>query len=392
MLDITSIIKIWENQHNVLLYGPPGTGKTRLLSELHNYLTAETNNSSNTLAITSDASLPLENISSAVSSDEIPRPIKTYWTTFHQSYGYEDFILGYRPSSSEGNITLQPYAGILLDAILELNDDDSDFRSVVIFIDEVNRANTSKVFGEFMTFLDFDYRTSGVIPLPVSLKQLIYENGTSEKIRRLDGSFSTLKSNIYFPKDIYIVCTMNSVDRSAIPIDSALARRFNRIEMPPERLVLEEHWGISVPHSIQNGNDYSPYEVALRLFETLNAHIANDLGAEFELGHGLFLKLTGTHQESLDNETMSNRTWKDLAELWDDIIFPQIEERYAGQPEAILRILRVQEFNDMDYVWQFRKVPSLTESIRILERTRVSGNSIEKIKKSFILLVSDISW
>ncbi len=114
----------------------------------------------------------------------------------------------------------------------------------MIFIDEINRGNAARIFGEFMTFLDFDYRDGGTVPLPVPLRQLTYEDGQSEKLLRPGGKATTIPEGFTFPKHVYIVATMNSVDRAAVPIDSALARRFDRIEMRPNLDVLVEHWGM----------------------------------------------------------------------------------------------------------------------------------------------------
>jgi mcrB domain protein len=387
MLSTKRIFESWALKRNVLLYGPPGTGKTRFLSELYNQVRSGETSSRDLIANPENPLLPLAYNTS--NDERIPGPIKTYWATFHQSFGYEDFLLGYRPTLTDGGVILQPHAGILLDAILELSDAESNYQSVVIFIDEVNRANASRVFGEFMTFLDFDYREAGSIALPMPLRQLAYKDGKSEKIHRLDGSLATLESGFKFPEHIYIVATMNSVDRSAVPIDSALARRFNRIEMAPERSVLESIWGVQPHNSIKADEEYTAHEVALRLFDSLNAQIANDLGAEFELGHGLFLGISGSQSKAELDQESSNRSWLDLARVWDDVLFPQLEDRYAGRPDALLNVLRISEFTGSDYVWKLRNVPSQDGSIRTLERTQVSANPLDNIKRSFKLLVSD---
>lgn len=387
MLEIERLNESWNLGRNVLLYGPPGTGKTRFLSELYDQVQARNERGRDLVARPEVPSLPLAY--AATDDVGIPGPIKTYWATFHQSYGYEDFILGYRPKIESGGVTLQAYAGILLDAVLELADESSETESAVIFIDEVNRANASRVFGEFMTFLDFDYREGGQIPLPMPLRQLGFSNGKSEPIVRLDGSVAHLDYGFHFPKNIYIVATMNSVDRSAVPIDSALARRFNRIEMPPDREVLENAWELKGDGPIDLAHNHTAYEVALRLFDSLNSQIASDLGAEFELGHGLFLGLTGTHQEALESRAFAVTAWNELARIWDDVLFPQLEDRYAGRPHSILKLLRVPEFADSDYLWKLRPIPSQDSAARSLMRVRAAESQLEVIESSFTRLVSD---
>lgn len=387
MLSIGRIGESWALERNVLLYGPPGTGKTRFLSTLYKSI-QEDNSACNSLIATPDKPyFPLTRLASE--STGVPGPVKTYWATFHQSYGYEDFVLGYRPKVEDGNVTLQPHAGILLDAVLELADEFSETRSVVIFIDEVNRANASRVFGEFMTFLDFDYRETGPIPIPMPLRQLSYSDGQSEPIVRLDGRTASLKYGFHFPRNIFIVATMNSVDRSAVPIDSALARRFNRIEMPPDRTMLADEWWPDGNSMADASHQPTAYEVALRLFDRLNSQIAGDLGPEFELGHGLFLGLKGSNSQALTDEESAEKAWYQLARVWDDILFPQLEDRYAGRPSSLLHLLRIPEFGDTDYLWKFRDAPSLDGSVRALERVRATESSLLMIKSSFTRLVSD---
>lgn len=387
MLTVDRVLESWSLGRNVLLYGPPGTGKTRFLSQLYSRIEAENGRQNQLVARPEDPSLPLAY--SATQDPLIPGPIKSYWATFHQSYGYEDFILGYRPRVEHGGVTLQPYAGILVDAVLELIDESSENQSAVIFIDEVNRANASRVFGEFMTFLDFDYRESGTIPLPMPLRQLGFSDGKSEPILRLDGSYATLEYGFHFPKNIFIVATMNSVDRSAVPIDSALARRFNRMEMPPERFVLETAWEISGGTAIYPDQHYTAYEVALRLFDSLNSQIASDLGAEFELGHGLFLGLAGTHAKAVVDQGLADDAWYDLARLWDDVLFPQLEDRYAGRPDSMIQLLRIPEFGGDRYLWELRDIPSQDSSVRTLKRVQTAEATLEMIQSSFTRLVSD---
>ena len=139
------------------------------------------------------------------------------------------------------------------------------------------------------------------MPLPLPLRQLTYEDGESEEIRRPGGKATTIPEGFTFPKHVYIVSTMNSVDRAAVPIDSALARRFDRIEMRPNLDVLAEHWGLdktAIPTPTEdNWEAFSPFETGYLLLDRLNVAIASDLGPEFELGHGLLDPRAG-HQDA----------------------------------------------------------------------------------------------
>ncbi|MGE9781892.1 AAA family ATPase [Janibacter sp. G368] len=384
---IDDILRSWGAGRNALLYGPPATGKTRLLSELFQALDKPPEARRGILFDPTDAEAPFSRPEQEIT---IPQPVKVVWTTFHQSYGYEDFVLGLRPSLEEGGARLQPWAGVFLDAALELNDPASPYKSVVIFIDEINRGNAARIFGEFMTFLDFDYRDGGAVPLPVPLRQLAYENGQSEQLLRPGGAATTVPAGFTFPQHVYVVATMNSVDRAAVPIDSALARRFDRIEMRPNLDVMLQRWGLS-PAELPTPTDENwellgPYETAYLLVDRLNVAIAAELGAEFELGHGMLANLpvpttddTPAAADDLDDKAV----WLSLAKTWDYVIFPQLEDRYSGRPEQLMDLLHVDgPPTTGSYAWTLRTARGSTVESRALEPVRVADLDIDAIKRS----------
>ncbi|MCG2621763.1 AAA family ATPase [Arthrobacter sp. I2-34] len=384
---IDDILSSWNAGRNVLLYGPPATGKTRLISGLFDALNNPPESQRGILLDVSDAEMPFSRPAQEI---KIPQPIKVVWTTFHQSYGYEDFVLGLRPEITSKGTCLQPWAGVFLDAALELTDPESEYKSVVIFIDEINRGNAARIFGEFMTFLDFDYRDDGSVPLPLPLRQLSYEDGKSEEIRRPGGKTTKIPEGFTFPKHIYIVSTMNSVDRAAVPIDSALARRFDRIEMRPNLDVLVNHWGlektaITTPTE-DNWEDLTPFETGYLLLDRLNVAIASDLGPEFELGHGLLTPVlaTKTTDSGTKEPVEEKAAWRSLAKTWDDVLFPQLEDRYSGRPEQLMDLLHVDTAPSVgDYAWNLRTAKGGTVQSRTLAPVRVSELDIDVIKRSF---------
>lgn len=384
---IDDILSSWGAGRNALLYGPPATGKTRLISELFKALNNPPEIHRGILLDPNDAESPFSRPELEIT---IPRPIKVVWTTFHQAYGYEDFVLGLRPEVNAKGTHLQPWAGVFLDAALELSDPESAYESIVIFIDEVNRGNAARIFGEFMTFLDFDYRDGGRVPLPLPLRQLTYENGTSEEIRRPGGKVVRLPEGFTFPKHVYIVSTMNSVDRAAVPIDSALARRFDRIEMRPDLDVLARHWGLdraSIPTpNADNWEALSPFETGYLLLDRLNVAIASDLGPEFELGHGLLTPTLATivAADGAEQPVDKQDVWRSLARTWDDVLFPQLEDRYSGRPEQLIDLLRVDTPPpEGDYAWTLRSSRSGTVQARTLTPVRVSALHTDVVKRSF---------
>jgi 5-methylcytosine-specific restriction protein B len=378
---LRNILSSWGKGRNVLLYGPPATGKTRLISELFQVLETRPESKEGIILDPDDADTPF---SRPEQNLPIPKPVKVVWTTFHQSYGYEDFVLGLRPEMTGSGTKLKPLAGVFLDAALELSDTTSEYNSVVIFIDEINRGNAARIFGEFMTFLDFDYRADGRVPLPLPLRQLKYIDDQSEKIYRAEGQEAEIPIGFTFPKHIYIVATMNSVDRAAVPIDSALARRFDRIEMRPNLSVLADEWKLdesSIPKpDDDNWEKLSPFETAYLLLDRLNLAIAADLGPEFELGHGLLTQLTTSH-------TSENDIWQDLAKAWDEVIYPQLEDRYSGRPEQLIELLRADTPSTGNYAWTLRTALNSIIPARTLTPVRLSELEIEDIKRSFRWLI-----
>ena len=293
---IDDILSSWGAGRNALLYGPPATGKTRLISELFQALNDATGGSSGHPLGPERHGDPVQ---PARAGDHDPAADQGCLDDVPPVVRLRGLRAGTAaPRSPADGTRLQPWAGVFLDAALELEDPESTYKSVVIFIDEINRGNAARIFGEFMTFLDFDYRDGGTVPLPVPLRQLTYEDGQSEKLLRPGGKAATIPEGFTFPKHVYIVATMNSVDRAAVPIDSALARRFDRIEMRPNLDVLVEHWGMdktAIPTPTEdNWEELSPFETAYLLLDRLNVAIASDLGPEFELGHGLLTPVLAT--------------------------------------------------------------------------------------------------
>jgi hypothetical protein len=384
---IDDILTSWGAGRNALLYGPPATGKTRLISELFKALETPPEAKKGIQLDPTDMDTPFTRPDQEI---KIPQPIKVVWTTFHQSYGYEDFVMGLRPEITADGTRLQPWAGVFLDAALELNDPASTYKSVVIFIDEVNRGNAARIFGEFMTFLDFDYRDGGTVPLPLPLRQLTYEDEQSEEIRRPNGQVTTIPKDFTFPKHVYIVSTMNSVDRAAVPIDSALARRFDRIEMRPSLEVLADHWGLdktAIPTPTdEDWETLTPFETGYLLLDRLNVAIASDLGTEFELGHGLLVPVQATKKDAsgADQPVDEKEAWQSLAKTWDDVLFPQLEDRYSGRPEQLMDLLHVDTPPSAGgYAWTLRTALGSTVEARTLAPVRVSELDIDVIKRSF---------
>lgn len=384
---LASVFSAWTRGKSALLYGPPGTGKTRILSELLQKLKEPDVPVGDIGLDLSDPADPFKALASSsnVHGGGLPLPIKTVWLTFHQSLGYEDFVIGLHPETVEGRVSLVPRAGALLEAVIDVQQ--GDVGSVVILIDEINRGNAAKIFGEFLTFLDFDYRetdTDGnenVAKLPLPVRHLGHSNGKYDPIKRQDGSLAKLSYPSYFPRHVYVVATMNSVDRTAIPIDSALARRFDRIDIRPDLVYLADVWTVELDGLADRAKapeDLSPAETALLILDRLNLSISENFGPDFELGHGLISHL----------QPYSDEAWAQLAWTWDRVIFPQIEDRFAGRTESLAVALRVDEFDNLPYAWRYRRSLVGDVSTSVLAPVTLAEIDIDLARSSLQRLAS----
>lgn len=226
---------------NSILYGAPGTGKTYSTVE---YALAMIDGQETDLSEKTDEQriAEMERYNSLIDEGRI------VFTTFHQNYGYEDFIQGLRPDTKAGGISFRDVDGVFK-AIADIAIADIE-NNYVIIIDEINRANISKVFGELITLIEEDKRWGEV-----------------------NQTCVTLPSGEIFavPNNLYILGTMNSSDKSISLIDAALRRRFEFIEQTPNASLIKD-------------------QTLKKIFVNLNEKLADELDStDLLIGHSYFM-------------------------------------------------------------------------------------------------------
>ena len=210
-------------QLNTILYGPPGTGKT--------YSTARR------CVEICDGSKKLDDTKIADRFRELRHEGRVEFVTFHESYGYEDFVEGLRPdpdAGSSGTLRLIPIPGILQRIAERACNCEADLAHVLV-IDEINRANISKVLGELVTLLEEDKRKGQPNEVAVTLPY--------------SGKKFTL------PANLHVLGTMNTADRSIALLDTALRRRFHFEEIPPDPKLLKDIDDIDLPNVLRKINE-----------------------------------------------------------------------------------------------------------------------------------------
>lgn len=273
---------ILERKRQVIIYGPPGTGKT------HWAYQSVLSISAINLFGTDFSALDDHQKQSILGDGQNPGYVR--FCTFHPSYGYEDFIEGYRPHSENGALGFILRSGIFK----QLCDDaqQQPANKFYLIIDEINRGDIPRIFGELLTLLEKDKR-GRIVNLPVS-----------------GESFNV-------PDNIYLVGTMNTADRSIALLDTALRRRFGFIEIMPDPKVLGD--------TVINGIPLSAW------LEMLNHRILQSVGRDarnLQIGHAYLLE----NGRPITNITQFSRV------LRDDII-PLLEEYCYEDYEVLEKIL-----------------------------------------------------
>ena len=252
-----TLVRLLKNKKNVILQGAPGVGKTFAAKRL------------------------------AYSIMGVKDPERVELIQFHQSYTYEDFIEGFRPIES-GSFKIQK--GVFYKFCKKAEEDkENDY---FFIIDEINRGNLSKIFGELFMMIEADKRNNVI--------RLLY---SADK-------FSV-------PDNVYIIGMMNTADRSLAIIDYALRRRFKFFDMKP---AFDSNGFKEYQHKL----DSKKFNRLIDCVAQLNITISDDdsLGEGFCIGHSYFC----------DIEEIKENTLTDIVEFE---IIPLLKEYWFDEPSKV---------------------------------------------------------
>ena len=315
---------------NVLLYGPPATGKTHLVQQLVSLLDKEN----------SESGILLDSTREHGFLKKFPDlQFKIFWVTFHQSYSYDNFVIGLRPDTeSEKLLALKPEPGVLLQAAANAS---LPGHASLMVIDEVNRGNVGQVFGDFITIMEADKRLSDDgSPNPSTVFVNLPYVSASDHLRVDLGQDNVeLLSPFAMPRRLYTLATMNSIDKSAAPLDAAIRRRFRVLSLNVDQAAIAGALGIP-SESMQGDNANLESIEGVRVLAGLvlsevNKGIEWFLGNEFQLGQWYLapLALVDDTEEAVEV----------LATIWGGRIWPQLEDLFALRPEQLSIVLNVSE-------------------------------------------------
>ena len=268
--DIVSLLKI---KKNIILTGAPGVGKTFMAKRLAYSLMGSKDNS------------------------------KIVFIQFHQSYSYEEFIEGYRPSS-KGGFSLEK--GLFYELCKDAREDKDN--NYYLIIDEINRGNLSKIFGELLMLIEADKRDEKIT--------LAYSG---------EDDFSV-------PKNLYIIGLMNTADRSLALIDYALRRRFSFVNIEP---AFDNQKFKEAFNEMYDNN----YDEVLTMIDELNNDIKDDpsLGEGFMVGHSYFC-IDKPDGQKATNKDIKNILYYDIKPLIEEYWYdePDMKNKWVGKIEAYI--------------------------------------------------------
>jgi MoxR-like ATPase len=240
------LTQLLNSNKNLILTGAPGAGKTYLAKELAKSITQAEENSSQIASV-----------------------------QFHPSYDYSDFIEGLKPKISNGQMEFEPKAGVFKSFCEVAGKSENKDKKYVFIIDEINRADLSRVFGEAFSLLEESYRGHFI-----------------------ETQYSYITGNKFtIPENVYIIGTMNDVDRSVESMDFALRRRFAWREISAkdsESIIdvadIDQQWKVEAKKRMASLNDKieeilesTSYQIGGAYYKKLEKYkTSNDISEAFK--------------------------------------------------------------------------------------------------------------
>ena len=278
---------------NTILYGPPGTGKTYT-----------------TLEIAAHIATGKELLGEGKAKHEAAKAIfdelrgkQIEFVTFHQNYAYEDFVVGIKPSLQGGGLGFERHEGVFYRICQRARENyehpTEPLRNYVLVVDEINRANMSRVLGELITLLEEDKRLGqpNALTVTLPLSGLAPARGGAAPLEVLS-----------VPPNLYVLGTMNTADKSIALLDVALRRRFEFVGLYPDYTVA----GLSV--------------LARKVLESLNTQLLETKkSADFLVGHAMFLDKVDTA----------------LPQVLNRQVLPLLLEYYGGRADLVKKAVGV---------------------------------------------------
>lgn len=261
------LLNVLKRKKNIILQGAPGVGKTFAAKRLAYAMMGEKDKE------------------------------RVDFIQFHQNYSYEDFMMGYKPTEN-GGFEMQ-YGVFYRFCKKAENNPEKDY---FFIIDEINRGNMSKIFGELLLLIEKDYR------------------GTSSKLAYQNLNFSV-------PENLYIIGMMNTADRSLAMIDYALRRRFSFFDMEPgfDTEGFKEY---------QEKLASDKFNALIECIKELNNEIADDpsLGKGFCIGHSYFC---GLQADECTQELLEGIVEYDILPMLSEYWFDNLTEKVAPWSEKL---------------------------------------------------------